>query len=281
MFYNKAKKQAIEELKKAESTYKRLGEKANQLALDLYASRKSAAKDIDRIEQYINTLANTPKEFVKEISEVKLNIKEFNDAVRIEEENASNNIKGGATAGVGVGLGGAIATLGPTAAMAIATTYGTASTGVAIAALSGAAQTSAAVAWLGGGALTAGGGGMAAGQAFLALAGPVGWIVGGVLVVGGGSFAAYKNKKATQDAHDKSLVLLKKINELRPKLKKMEKLLEDTDTLRKGLRTTIMVNTYPKDYQEFTETQKENLAALINNARSMGVLINERIEESR
>lgn len=63
--------------------------------------------------------------------------------------------------------------------MAIATTLGTASTGTAISALSGAAATNAALAWLGGGALATGGGGVAAGEAFLALAGPVGWAIGG------------------------------------------------------------------------------------------------------
>ena len=68
-------------------------------------------------------------------------------------------------------------------AMGVATTFGVASTGAAISALSGAAATNAALAWLGGGALAAGGGGMAAGEAFLALAGPVGWAIAGVSLV--------------------------------------------------------------------------------------------------
>lgn len=277
MFYNKAKKTAIAELKRNESSYNNLGVQANQLAMDLYSSRKLASNAIDRIEKYINTLANTPKEFVKEIDEVKLNIKEFNEAVRIEKENASANIKGGATAGVGVGVGGAIATLGPTTAMAIATTFGTASTGTAIASLSGAAATNAALAWLGGGALTAGGGGMAAGNAFLALAGPVGWTIAGVLAVGGGAFAAIKNKKAANDAHKKNLELQNKIFELKPKKAKLAELLKKTNDLRKGLTVTTMVNSFPADYRLFNDVQKESLAALINNARSMGQLINERI----
>lgn len=37
--------------------------------------------------------------------------------------------------------------------------------------------------WLGGRALAAGGGGMAAGEAFLTLAGPVGWAIAGVALV--------------------------------------------------------------------------------------------------
>ena len=58
--------------------------------------------------------------------------------------------------------------------------------GLAISALSGAAATNAALAWLGGGALAAGGGGMAAGNVFLALAGPVGWAIAGVALIASG-----------------------------------------------------------------------------------------------
>ncbi len=56
-------------------------------------------------------------------------------------------------AGVGTAAGVGVATLGPSAAMALATTFGTASTGAAISTLGGAAATNAALAWLGGGVL--------------------------------------------------------------------------------------------------------------------------------
>lgn len=148
MFYNKTKNEAIKRLENTEKTYNNLGMKANDLTLELYQLRKSASIAIDRVEKYINTLANTPKEFEKEIAEVKIEIKEFNEAVSIEKKNTTNNIKGAGMAVSGVATGGAIAALGPTAAMAIATTFGTASTGTAIASLSGAAATNAALAWL-------------------------------------------------------------------------------------------------------------------------------------
>ena len=195
MFYNQLKKKAIKKLKAAQEDYLLIAENANSKALELYAVRKAAAKEIERIEMYINMLANSPKEFAKDIAQVKLEIKDFNRAVEIEEESAAGNIKGAGTAVAGTVAGGLVASLGPTAAMAIATTFGTASTGAAISALSGAAATNAALAWLGGGALAAGGGGMAAGNAFLALAGPIGWGIAGVLIVGGSSFAAYKIRK--------------------------------------------------------------------------------------
>lgn len=277
MFYNLAKKEAINRLQNAEKRYNGLGEKANDLTLALYQLRKSASSAIDRIEKYVNALANSPKEFAKEIAEVKLNIREFKEAVRIEEENSSNNIKGAGMATGGVAVGGAVAALGPTTAMAIATTFGTASTGTAIASLSGAAATNAALAWLGGGALAAGGGGMAAGNAFLALAGPIGWGIAGVFVLGGGIFAAQKNKKAAEEAQKFTIEIEKKISVLKPKVAKLELLKLETVKLKSALNISLMVNTYPKDYIAFSYEQKQSLAALINNVRAMGKLINERV----
>jgi len=79
-----------------------------------------------------------------------------------------------AIAGAGTASGIAVNHLAPRAAMWVARTFGTASTGTAISSLSGAAMESASLAWIGGGALSAGGGGMAAGSAVLGLAGPIG-----------------------------------------------------------------------------------------------------------
>lgn len=277
MFYNQLKKKAIKKLKAAQEDYLLIAENANSKALELYAVRKAAAKEIERIEMYINMLANSPKEFAKDIAQVKLEIKDFNRAVEIEEESAASNIKGAGTAVAGTVAGGLVASLGPTAAMAIATTFGTASTGAAISALSGAAATNAALAWLGGGALAAGGGGMAAGNAFLALAGPIGWGIAGVLIVGGSSFASYKNKKAAEEAEKVSIEIAEKVSILLPKFEEMKLLVENTKELKKSLDISLIINTYPNDYKEFAEEQKKVLAALINNAKSMGQLINKRI----
>lgn len=277
MFYNRIKKEAITRLQQAEEKYNHIGRYGNELTINLYRSRKSASKAITRIEQYINTLANSPKEFAKEISNIQIEIKEFHDSVKLEEDNSSNNLKGGAMAGGGALIGGGIATLGPTAAMAIATTFGTASTGTAIATLSGAAAKSAALAWLGGGALTAGGGGMAAGNALLALAGPVGWTIAGTLIIGGSWFTSAKNKKTAQKANDRAIQIEEKNSILKPKVTKLEELYKNTEKLRPALSVTQMVNLYPKDYLLFSNEQKKELASLINNAHAMGKLINERI----
>lgn len=277
MLYNNAKNKAIEQLKAREKDYKELGQQANDYALRLYNTRKSAVMAIDRVETYINTLAHSPKEFAKQIADTKLNIKEFSEAIHIEQQNTSDKIKGAGFTASGVATGGAIASLGPTAAMAVATTFGTASTGTAIASLSGAAATNAALAWLGGGALAAGGGGMTAGSAFLAMAGPVGWALAGVSVLGGSAFVARKNKEAAKKANDASWTLIKLIAALKPKLRDLICLYDETSKLKSALKVDTMINLYPKDYLAFDDSQKKALAALINNVRSMGVLINKRI----
>lgn len=175
---------------RAESTINKVNEEINKLGIytsDLYCELTSIQKIFDEIR-------NVPEEKIieyQELKEIRLNWKQ--QALKIESDykNAvvSNTSKG--IAGAGAGL--AVITLGPTTAMGIATTFGVASTGTAISALSGAAATNAALAWLGGGALAAGGGGIIAGNAFLALAGPIGWaIAGGAIVVSG--FQLWKRK---------------------------------------------------------------------------------------
>lgn len=95
------------------------------------------------------------------------------------------------TSTTGTLVGGATTISDQTAAMSLATTFGTASTGTAISSLSGVAATNAATAWLGGGALAAGGGGMAAGTVVLTTI-P---IVGGVVAASAISYGAYKYVK--------------------------------------------------------------------------------------
>ncbi|MEX6312714.1 hypothetical protein AB6G19_01970 [Providencia manganoxydans] len=168
-----------------------------------------------RGEAFINRLANTPKEFDKSWSELKAEIAEFDNVVeKLEEEYRASHVgKGTAAAGAVVGAG--VAAFAPTAALAVATTFGTASTGTAIATLSGAAATNAALAWLGGGALAAGGGGMSAGSALLALSGPIGWGIGAVGIAGGTLLARRKNGKIIEEAQREERNIRAKTSEMR------------------------------------------------------------------
>jgi len=205
MFNRVLKKEAIENLEKTIKVYDSNVETVRKKAKELFDLRQKTGDDIIQpVENYINQLANSPKEFDKSFSDYKAEFRIFNDLIdKFCAEAVNTDIKAGGTAAAGIAVGAGTAALMPTTAMAIATTFGTASTGTAIASLSGAAATNAALAWLGGGALTAGGTGMAGGTAILALAGPFGIGIGAVGIIGGGLFAFSKNKKIVQKTNRK------------------------------------------------------------------------------
>ena len=201
MYNAKLRKTAIDNYNAAVERYEKVASDLGENTNLLYKEREKALGLVKLVEDRINQLANTPKEFKITLGKIEIEAENFKTKQQeikkavVEAEVAGGGAGAGATLSV---LGVAVATMGPTAAMGIATTFGVASTGTAISALSGAAATNAALAWLGGGALAAGGGGITAGSAFLALAGPVGWTIASVMLassVGSGLYASYKNKE--------------------------------------------------------------------------------------
>lgn len=169
-----------------------------------------------------------------------------------------------------------VAAFGPSAALAIATTFGTASTGTAISALSGAAATNAALAWLGGGALAAGGGGMVAGNAFLALAGPVGWAIGGVALVGGAAYMHTKNGRVAAEATKQAEEVTTETATLKNAGIEIDQIHNLTEEHAAGIKAHLehLEGTAPADYRQFSSAQKKELAALQNNVRGLAKLLN-------
>ena len=157
----------------------------------------SLYNSLTSIQAQFDKIRNVPSEQklqYEKLKHISLNWKQ--QANKIDKDYKNATVKNAGAGAAGAGLGVAVVTMGPTVAMGVATTFGVASTGTAISTLSGAAATNAALAWLGGGTLAAGGGGMAAGNAFLALAGPVGWAIAGVsLLVSGLTFWKSKSDK--------------------------------------------------------------------------------------
>ena len=174
------------QLQKANDEYDKTYAVFSAAGEELFQIRSEAVETIDQVAAFINSLAKHPKEFDTDISEISSKKEQFKKAIDFAKEEHKKLKQSAVGAGSGAAAGAAVASLAPTAAMWVATTFGTASTGTAISSLSGAAATNAALAWLGGGALSAGGGGMAAGEAFLALAGPVGWAIAGIALLGSG-----------------------------------------------------------------------------------------------
>jgi hypothetical protein len=281
MLNHQAKQRALEQLKTAQKSYESWVAKVTQHTQALYTQRISTAEEVIKAcEDYINRLANSPKEFDKTVAEYKVEYRQFRNLSRqIEiEYNKQAQIRH-STVGAGVATGAGVAALGPSAAMAVATTFGTASTGTAISTLSGAAATNAALAWLGGGALTAGGAGMAGGQALLALAGPVGWAIGGAAIAGGAVWAHHQNEKATKEATRHRVLLETEIHTLKAADKEVRALSILTQRHADGVRSRLAtLNAQaPIDYRQFSQAQKELLGALINNVRSLSYLLKKKI----
>lgn len=280
MFNGDLKKKALAELEAAIKEYQTVLADVTKKAAELYEKRKATAEQvIQACEEYVNTLANSPKEFDKSVSEFKVEFYKFIDVDQLVTEAYKPEEVSLSMAGVGIAAGAGVATFAPTAAMAIATTFGTASTGTAISALSGAAATNAALAWLGGGALAAGGGGMVAGNALLALAGPVGWAIGGTALVG--SFFLFEHKKSefVKKVYEEIIKIKAKTSTLKAAKEEIAKLLTLTQQHADGVitRLNFLKIDAPNNYQHFNNEQKMELATLINNIQALSKLLNKKL----
>lgn len=281
MLNSGAKKEALERLQKAVADYEAKGESVRKGAEALFQLRQDTATSvIAACEQYLSHLANAPVELKKSVGDLKLEFNSFKstvDDLNRQAYDAAVKAGGGAATGALAGVG--VAALAPTAAMAVATTFGTASTGVAISTLSGAAATNAALAWLGGGAIAAGGSGMAGGSALLALAGPVGWAIAGAGLIGSIGYASHKNAKIAEEANDKARAVRKQILILERAEAEIVGLTSLTRQHESGVRDQLahLRAHAPSDYLTFNADDKRRLGALVNNVRALAQLLNQKI----
>ena len=248
---------------------------------DLLAQRQDAVRVIEKIEGLVNSIASHPKSFETEIREINIHKEQFKDTIEYGMEQRKALETSAKSAGAGVAAGAAVASMAPTAAMWVATTFGTASTGRAISALSGAAATNAALAWLGGGALAAGGGGMAAGHALLALAGPIGWGVAGTSLAAS-VWLAWRKKHKIQESKKDEIARLKNCVEALKELKgKIEEISIQTSSLYDNLSNLLSScsNLRGSDYTTFTDGQKQALGSMVNNTKALSALLNETVTE--
>lgn len=280
MFNSGYKKEALDGLKRASQEHNQKYNLTIKGIESLHNIRIKGADLLENIEIYINSITNKPKKIENEVREVYLNRKNFQNTIDDLEKSSENNFKvSGSVAGAGVATGVGVAAFGPSAAMAIATTFGTASTGTAISALSGAAATNAALAWLGGGALAVGGGGMAAGEAFLALAGPVGWAIGGAALLGGGLLVNSKNKKIAEEAKKNTFKIKEEIENLKEIDVKVESIKKQINKFIKELAIEFEKNKAYKcvDYKKMSTEQKGSLALILNVSRSLSEKLCEKV----
>ncbi len=281
-FNASARREAVEKLRESLATHETVRKEVEQASVRLFEQRRRAVVEVvEPIAEYVNQLANSPRDFDRSVREYRIEVDRFENTVhRIETEAARSAAIGSGTGVAGATAGVGLAAFGPSVAMAVATTFGTASTGTAISALSGAAAANAALAWLGGGALAAGGGGMAAGNALLALAGPVGWTIGGVALAGSGIYLHYRNGELARRAAQEGVRAEGEIRSLRTASREIEGLAASTKTHTEGTLAALgwLRDNAPNDYRQFDRGQKERLAALVNHVRSLGELLRKEVE---
>lgn len=280
MFNSGYKKEALADLEKANKKY----EKEYNLTVKdieiLHKEKVDSLRLIKSIENYFNSLSNKPKELIDTVNQIKLNYTNFEKEIRsLELESKKAEKISGSVAGAGVAAGVGVAAFGPSTAMAVAMTFGTASTGTAISALSGAAATNAALAWLGGGALVAGGGGMGAGSTFLALTGPVGWAIGGAGLIGGGALANKKNKEIARKAENATCEVKEetaKISKVHIKVNSIKIEINDICINLKQLYEKMSALNIT-NCRQFNSEQLANMKILINTTESLSRKINEKV----
>lgn len=241
-------------------------DKANNAIQVLGSNTKSLYDILGDIQHLFNKIKNVPDETMmtyQNITKVRLTWKQQVDNIEDNWKKATQGKVAGGAAGVGFGVG--VAALGPTAAMGIATTFGVASTGTAISALSGAAATNAALAWLGGGALAAGGGGMAAGEALLAMAGPVGWAIAGVAFLTSG-LLLWKSRSEKKKLEEIFTVIskrdVKSYNLATVELnERIKRIISESELLNEAC---VQIATFGTDYKKMTEKQQYTLGSYVN-----------------
>ena len=286
MFNSSLKKDALEIHEKAVERYNSSYEDMRKACDMLYSEREKSVGLILSIEVLISSIANRPKEFDKRLGEIKQEVLEFHKTKEYADEAYKEAVKSGIGVLSSVAAGGAIATAAPSVAMSIATTFGTASTGTAISTLSGAAAQKAALAWIGrvtGGIATKGvvaGAGMGAGQAFLALAGPIGWGVSGVSTAVSLISLSSKNKKIAKEVTEEAKSIMVARGSLRETAAKIDTLRNKTKLLVKELSAqAAQANKYKDmDYLSLDEDAQLMLGGLVNNTLSLAALLNQTVE---
>ncbi|EEL47029.1 DNA polymerase III subunits gamma and tau [Bacillus cereus Rock3-42] len=279
MFNKNLREDAIQNLKSEQERYELQNKRLVEDAEELFGIRVQFKRVIDDAWEFLNSLRNKPTQLDTELEEIKIQTNKFSGLIEgVEQEIEKANLATGGTAATGVAAGIGVAAFGPTAAMAIATTFGTASTGTAIASLSGAAATNAALAWLGGGALAVGGGGTAAGTAVLGLAGPIGWAIGGGALATAGLIKSGKNKKIAEKANRQAAEIHKYVKVIEGTREEIKEVIS-LSSKNMGLLSELVLKCqgFSHDYTRLSVEEKQRLGVLINNTKAAAKLLNRSI----
>ena len=277
------KEQVINDLTKIDREYTMVFKHAIGSMERLHNTRMISVRTIQNVERYIIGIANRPRNYDTQIGKIKIEYVNFMDAIKeiqeLERKQTENIITGRNSISRALG-GTSVAALAPTAALSVAMTFGTASTGTAIATLSGSAATNAALAWLGGGALAAGGAGIAGGQALLTLVGPVGWAISGISLASCLVAINMSNKEIAKKTEESIVKIKKEMERIKEIDAKVITWNEETKQLSNLIsKQQNRVRTFRKrDYKMFSDTELDEIVSLMNSTEILSKKLNEKIE---
>jgi len=260
------KKESQIELKRSVNDYNQAMNTLNSELVSLQVSRDALSTSLNAVERLINEIKNTPTHFDKQIKQLKVKLEDYNmllskskiQANKIDREYKAEKVLSGI----------ALAQLGGPALTALAVSTGTVETGAVASAVASSGISSILALFVGCGAL-----GLAGGAA--SILGPAGWIAGGIIANG-------KNKETAAKLYDTA-------KKLSAATKKIELIANETDA-----QTRIVVNsshdladrvtrynyTWPNDFDDFSEDQKEEAGTLVNNTITAEKVLNANLEES-
>ncbi|MCD7818922.1 MAG: hypothetical protein LUH07_07710, partial [Lachnospiraceae bacterium] len=128
------KKQAIAEAQRAAETHKKTYDLTIGHAGELKDQKDKALELLKEVHSLFSWIVGLPKEVQDILAVIKLRVENYEKEInQLIVESDDIDVTSGAVVGAGISAGVGVAALGPSAAMAIATTFGTASTGTAIA----------------------------------------------------------------------------------------------------------------------------------------------------
>ena len=120
---------------------------------------------------------------------------------------------------------------------------------------------------------------MAGGSAFLAMAGPIGWGVAGATLLTSIALFVKKQHEIDKEKHEELLSVKRNTEALRETSAAIGALRAKTDALREELSGSFMSSCrlHGADYLSISDDEKLALGSLVNNAKSLGSLIAERV----
>ena len=103
MFNSSVRQEALEKLDGAVNRYESIRKSVERASVRLFKQRQRAAGEvIERVEEYVNLLANSPKEFDKSVAQYRIEANRFDGTVRRLETEAIESKKiAGATSVAG------------------------------------------------------------------------------------------------------------------------------------------------------------------------------------